>query len=79
MLDPAKEGHTITFANGETATFCHEFFHQPFRIYRPVVNCSRYVNANQPARHELEKIAWTLNTDKSGQRIGFTPPAKKDD
>ncbi len=74
-----REGHTEEYENGDTATFCSVLMYTPRRITTPVVRCSDYDQSGHLNKYELEKLAWTIQTDKSGLKVGFAPPKKKDD
>lgn len=50
---------------------------EPFWVTHPVQRCNEYHPAGQANQWEMEKIAWTLNTSASGQRVGFSPPKKE--
>lgn len=39
-----------------------------------IVRCSDFRDRNTISQYEMEKIAWTVTTDKSGKKIGFKPP-----
>ena len=43
-----------------------------------VVSCTGYYDRTQPSLSDMQDIAWTVNTDKSGRTVGFKPPEKKD-
>lgn len=74
-----QEAVNTTYDNGEVETWCQAVYNRPRRITRPVARCSDYIEANKTSRHEMEKIAWTLQTDKKGHAIGFAPPIIKND
>ena len=78
LCGSCREAHVVEFANGTRATFCNAHHSESRAVLRPVQRCSEYQNKNTPSQWQMEKIAWTLITDKSGLKIGFTPP-KKDD
>lgn len=63
---------------GDTVTFCNNMM-VPFRVTRPVVRCTDFEDRTRENKYQMEKIAWTLTTDKKGNRVGFAPPQKKDD
>lgn len=73
-----RESHVVTFANNEQRTYCRAYHSEQVLIRVPVVKCSEFSDKNTPSQYDMEKIAWTLITDKSGQKIGFAPPAKDD-
>ena len=41
--------------------------------------CTEYSDRNHPMLWEMEKIAWTLNTNKRNGPVGFTPPVEECD
>lgn len=58
---------------------CNFLYHDPTVIKQPVLRCSGYRDKTQPAQHQLEKIAWTLDPNAKGREAGFQPPKKKGD
>ena len=66
------------FTNGKTELRCRAHHAHDRLVFREVVHCSEYENKNVPSEYEMNKIAWTLRTDKSGLAIGFAPPEKTD-
>jgi hypothetical protein len=71
-------GQVVTFRNDSTTVICHHGMH-PWKVYRSVVQCNEFEDRNTASKHDMEKIAWVVRTDKSGKAIGFTPPVTKDD
>jgi hypothetical protein len=71
------DGYVAERANGLRVAICHVTA-SPVRMPLDVVRCTDFTPRDTPTRWEMEKVAWTLNTDKSGKVIGFRPP-KKDD
>lgn len=47
------------------------------RVPPDIVKCNDFFSRESISQYELEKVAWTLNTDKSGKMIGFSPPKKE--
>lgn len=41
---------------------------------QPVVKCSMYDDKRQPSEQDFRKTGWIINTDKSGEVIGFLSP-----
>lgn len=74
-----REAQVIETDNHEIVTLCHAWGGEPPRIERTVVRCTDYDVRGAMNKHELEKIAWVVRTDKTGKSIGFTPPVKKND
>jgi len=68
-------GFIIEFDNGSVTVQCD--YSSMRRVLRPVVKCSEYRNKNSPSKEQMEKIAWVVTTDGSGQKIGFKPPKKE--
>lgn len=73
-----RESHVTEYCDGTTQTMCF-FYGEPWLVRKPVTRCNQYDHKGAMNKHELEKIAWTLRTDKSGKIVGFTAPKKKDD
>lgn len=77
LCPTCRNAQIVEHANSRATTLCHSrdsFGGRP--VLRPVTACSDYDDASTPAEWELQKIAWTVTTDKSGQAIGFKPPSK---
>lgn len=74
-----REGVITEHADGTVFTVCNVLYNAPRQIRSHVVKCSDYDRRGRLNQHELEKIAWTIQTDKSGQAIGFAPPKKRPD
>lgn len=72
-----RAGHTHEYAGRDAVTICSELS-PSVTISRPVVRCSDYDNKNAPSKWDMEKIAWTLLTDKNRNVIGFEPPKKEE-
>ena len=53
---------------GDEIVECHAL---ETRIAFPVTFCTRYVNRQHPAVHEMEEIAWVLRTDAKRNKVGF--------
>ena len=68
----------IRYKDGTAMVFC-SWVHPPMRMTKPVESCTDYREHNTLDRHELEKVAWTLRTEKGGRVIGFEPPKAKED
>jgi hypothetical protein len=51
---------------------------QPISVPLDIVKCSDFRDKNTISQYEMEKIAWTVTTDKSGKKIGFKPPTEKE-
>jgi hypothetical protein len=58
-------------------TYCNNLM-KPFRVHRPVRQCTDFEDRTQESEFEMRKIAWDISVDKKGQ-LGFHPPKKKDD
>jgi hypothetical protein len=53
---------------------CREFKREMrFEAYK----CGEYQNGRVVSLYAMEEIAWTLNLDKRGRPVGFTPPEKE--
>lgn len=74
-----RDAQTVEYADGQTDVWCHTRGMEPRLVAKPVRRCNDFDDRSQPARYQMEKIAWTVRTDKSGQTVGFAPPKKKDD
>lgn len=75
LCDTCREGHVVIRNNGTKITWCNTRA-DTVRLPNDVVKCSDYNDKRFISQWELEKIAWTLQTNKSGQAIGFAPPDK---
>lgn len=53
--------------------YCHTLRRQ---VTFPVLSCSSYSNAAAPDLWNMQQIAWSLCTDKKGNKIGFFSPQK---
>lgn len=75
LCSTCREAQTIEYENGKVLQLCTASpSGEPLRITQVVSRCSDYDNKMVPSKWEMEKVAWTLNTDKSGKVIGFAPP-----
>lgn len=70
-----SDGQVMTRRN-QTVVFCHDMDRQ---IHAPVDTCSRFHHKGEPTKWDMEQIAWTLKTDRSGRVMGFAAPKKEDD
>lgn len=68
-----RHGTVVDLANGSITSYCDEMFNDG-RLFVPVTRCTSYDDTRFTSRYDLEKIAWTIRTDKSGKAIGFVPP-----
>lgn len=66
-------------ADGTVLTRCHSRGMEPVIVRTTVVRCNDYDDRRTPSEYEMQKIAWVVTTDRSGQTIGFKPPQKKAD
>lgn len=73
-----ENGLVYERAQGERQAFCGAIGTDILPVPLDIVQCTEYRDRHQLSRFELEKVAWTIRTDRSGQAIGFEPP-KKDD
>jgi hypothetical protein len=67
--------------DGHIEVFCQERYTTgggSAFIRVPVLRCTDYDEKSHASRHDMEKIAWRLNTDKSGKILGFRPPTEKE-
>jgi hypothetical protein len=49
-------------------------------VVRGKVNeCNLYTDAALPSLWDLRNIAWTLDTDKNTNKVGFSPPKRDED
>lgn len=71
-----NHGLVREYENGDTETICSA---NPAErtITRPVIRCTDYTDRRRDDKYQMEKIAWTIRTDKKG-KFGFQPPVKKD-
>lgn len=70
-------GKVVAYDNGGTEIHCG--LYRSIRVERPVVSCTGYYGKDAVSKGDMEKIAWILRTDRSGQALGFAPPIKKDE
>jgi len=63
--------------NNREIHMCSENYQSPFALSGPVSACSSYYDKNKPQLHDLDKIAWTIETSK--KTVGFIPPSKRTD
>jgi hypothetical protein len=76
LCSTCREAHVFEQADNRLTVICNS--HQrPINITKPVTYCNEYDDIRVPWRHDMEKIAWTVTTDKSGKSIGFKPPEPK--
>lgn len=54
-------------------TYCHALKRD---ITFPVYECNFYHNKSAPSLWDMQQIAWSLCTDKKGNKIGFFSPSK---
>lgn len=79
LCSTCKEAQITQYTDGTTVVLCHaRTSWSPRPVTRAVARCNDYEDANLVDRWEMEKIAWTVSTDKSGKRLGFQPPDKKE-
>ena len=67
----------FTRRNGEARYYCRSIRTGILPIPGDIERCSDYEKTNTTSKYDMEQIAWTLRTDKSGRVVGFTPPEKK--
>ena len=72
-----SHGQVMAFEHGEDMTVCN-YLMTPYRIRRPVLQCTSYTDRTHDDESEMRKIAWIIRTDKRGQ-LGFQAPKKKTD
>jgi hypothetical protein len=58
----------------EVLISCNVGYVDPTLVPFQVVSCSRFSNCSDRDRMDMEKVAWVLNTSKSGQTLGFVSP-----
>lgn len=63
---------------GEVLMWCQTHHAMSMPMPPDVMRCSDYSDARTPSEWEMEKVAWTLNTDKSGRILGFSAPKKEE-
>ena len=63
-----------TTERGRSEILC-TWLHPARAVQDVILECSGYEEIGKPTKHDLEKIAWTLNV-KGGRVVGFTPPSK---
>lgn len=70
-----KYAHIIRGNNNQERHICT--YQNPERLMAfEVAECNRYFNANQPALHEMEEIAWRVVTKGGGRTVGFVGPSE---
>lgn len=72
-----RESQCIEYEDGSTQTLCFQYGSPGMLIRKPVVKCNEYDRRGALNRHELEKLAWTIRTDRSGKTVGFKAPQRK--
>lgn len=78
LCKDCREAHITRDDMGEEEIICQIIFHAPQRITRPIMWCNDH-NSNSMNRYDMEKVAWVVSTDKSGQVVGFAPPKPEKD
>jgi hypothetical protein len=74
MCSTCRAAHIVEFSDGHREVRCYARSTEPLWIVRPVVHCNDYDDQRVASKWDMEKIAWTVTTNKSGQAIGFAPP-----
>lgn len=70
-----REGHVHEHSDGSVVIACAAMgMHQHVLIRKRIVRCSDYDSKRETSEYEMQKIAWTVTTDRSGKTIGFKPP-----
>ncbi len=64
---------------GDVVAHCTYGCGHPQQVPVDIARCTDYRNKNQTSRYDMEKIAWEIKHDRSGQAVGFAPPKKKRD
>ncbi len=76
LCSTCREGLVIEREAGTRFTWCH-VAGAGFRVPNDIVKCSDYNDKRFTSQYEMERVGWTLRTDKTGHAIGFTPPQSK--
>ena len=62
---------------------CNHTGNSWFPLRGPVSECTDYIDKSRPYMHDMEKIAWTIETSKRtvgfNPEIKFVPPKKRDE
>lgn len=66
-----RNATAITRPNG-IMVYCSQLYDK--EVAQPVLECSTYSDRRTPDEREFQKSAWILNTNKSGEVIGFLNP-----
>lgn len=74
-----REAVIVEYDDATVVTVCNVLYNRPVTIVRPVVKCSDYDMRGKQNNRDMEKIAWTIRTNRSGQPVGFAPPKPEKD
>jgi hypothetical protein len=62
---------------------CLDNAHFPRRLRGPVATCTSFYDKTKPNKHEMDKIAWTIETSKRTigfeNQVKFIPPSQRND
>lgn len=76
LCDTCRNGLVTHRDNGAKQTWCHASRMSSIPMPNDITRCTSYQDKRFTEKWELEAIAWTLQTDKSGRAIGFVAPDK---
>jgi hypothetical protein len=79
LCGTCREAQVTEFSNGRREVRCHSRGTRPILVTSPVVKCNDFDDKASPSQWEMQKIAWVVATDRSGNAIGFKAPPKTDD
>lgn len=65
---------TVIETTRDIIVYCHEIYPMTSPMPQPVISCSSYNDRRHPTKDEYKKIGWVLDTNKTGEIIGFVNP-----
>jgi len=72
LCGSCRHSHIFTeAARGEKTVFC--CYDVRVRMKGPISQCNKHSDRNQPSLHDMNEIAWQLQTNK-GRHVGFLSP-----
>lgn len=71
-----RSSHIMGTGGVTETVICNNNWNKLVNITRKVTACNGYSDRRQIPLSDLEEIAWTVTTDKSGAKVGFKPPEK---
>ena len=78
ICEQCQWGQVFERRGGQITVLCHEAG-ASVRIPPDVVRCTEFDDKRLTNKYEMEKIAWVIRHDKSGQAVGFAPPKRKEE